>query len=125
MAITHGTAIRDSFASTVATSLDGGSCVLLDSANTVLCTIALAATNNFSAPSNGTITLDTTNNTYQGSVSTTGTVASFEMRDSTGVKVYGGTVSTAGAGGDLTITNTSVTSGETVSITSHSYTASP
>lgn len=122
MAITHGATIRDTMANDVGNALANGKCVLKEGA-TVICTIALGATP-FGAASGGTITL---NGTPSGtaSASTTNGVDTFEMQDSGGAIVYTGTVTVTGGGGDMEISNTTIVANETVTITSHSYTAAP
>lgn len=53
-----------------------------------------------------------------------GTAAHYRIKDSTGTTCYEqGTVTATGGGGDATIDNTSVTSGQTVQITSWTKTA--
>ncbi len=121
MTVSHGTAIRGVIAQAVLDALDAGSkYVVLDGSATVL----------------GEFTLDTPAGTRSGAVVTisglpktdaanaTGTAASFEFRDSGGTKVWGGTLATSG--GDMTIDNTSITAGQTLSLNATtSYTAAP
>lgn len=122
MAITHGTTIRNTLADDVGAALANGNCVLKEG-TTVICTIPLGATP-FGAASGGTITLSGTPS-GTASASTTNGVDTFEMQDSGGAIVYTGTVTATGGGGDMEISNTTIAANETVTITSHSYTAAP
>jgi hypothetical protein len=122
MAITHPTATRTAIADLIDDRVNGGAgagtLVILTSGDAVLASITLQDPA-FGAGSNGEITLAGT--PLEGTASGTGTAAKFEVRDSDATVIYTGSVATSG--GDLTIDNTSITSGQTVRVTSHSYTA--
>lgn len=89
-------------------------------AGTLLVTIALAATAYGSANSSGTAALASTPRT--GTAVATGTAGCFEVVSGGGAKVFQGSVTATGGGGDLTLDNTSIASGQTVNITSLNYT---
>lgn len=58
------------------------------------------------------------------SADATGTAAHFRIYDSTGTTCHAqGTITATGGGGDLTLDNTSIASGQTVTITSFTLTA--
>lgn len=81
-----------------------------------------------------TITIPNPSHTVSGAVATkagtwsvaasgTGTAASFRVYDGSAVCVAQGTITATGGGGDATIDNTSVTSGQTVTVNSFTYTS--
>jgi hypothetical protein len=76
---------------------------------TVLATIALPATPFTSGT--GAVTL---NGTWSASASGTGTAAHYRLTNGTDIEE--GTVTATGGGGDLTLDNTSIASGQTVTI---------
>lgn len=58
-----------------------------------------------------------------GTASATGTAAHFRLKSSGGSTCHAqGTITATGGGGDLTVDNTSITSGQTVNVTSCSFT---
>jgi len=127
MAITHATAARNAMANTVDDQVNAGSTdvtgdfVLIESAGpTDLISFALQDPA-FGAASSGTITLQGT------PISTTadaaGTADTFEVRDRDNTMIYTGTVTGTGSGGDVEIDNTSIESGQSAELSSHSYTA--
>jgi hypothetical protein len=59
--------------------------------------------------------------TADSSANATGTARCFRAKDSDGNVVFQGTITTAGNGGDIILSSTSVTSGQSVSITSLTY----
>ena len=87
---------------------------------TLLVTIPLAATAFGSANSSGTASLASTPRTA--TAAATGTAGCFEIVSGGGLKVYAGSVTATGGGGDLTLDNTSIASGQTVNITALTYT---
>jgi hypothetical protein len=60
--------------------------------------------------------------TADSSANATGTAACFRAKDSDANVVFQGTITTAGNGGDLILSTTSITSGQSVSITALTYT---
>lgn len=89
-------------------------------AGTLLVTISLAATAFGSASSAGTATLAST--PRSGTAVAAGTAGCFEVVSGGGLKVFQGSVTATGGGGDLTVDNTSIASGQTVNISSLTYT---
>jgi len=123
MAITLATAARNAAADGIVDLVDGGAgagvLVLMDGATDVASfTLQDPA---FGAAAAGVATL----------LGTTLTVAAsdngpdcdgFEVRDSDATVIYSGTVTATGGGGDITMDNTNVTSGQDVNLTSHTFT---
>lgn len=63
------------------------------------------------------------NGTWSGTASGTGTAAHFRIKDSAGTTCHlQGSVTLTGDGGDMTVDNTSIVSGQTVTVTSFTYT---
>jgi hypothetical protein len=54
----------------------------------------------------------------------TGSLDNFQLLDSSGTLLLSGTVTATGGGGDITVNNISVNSGQEVAITSLTYSAS-
>lgn len=86
----------------------------------LLVTIALAAPAFGAANSSGTAALLGTPRT--GTAAAAGTAASFVVENNAGTNVFTGTVTATGGGGDLTLDNVSIASGQQVSISSFTYT---
>lgn len=63
------------------------------------------------------------NNTpISGTASDTGTAGHFRLKDSGGTTCHAqGTITATGGGGDMTVDNTSITSGQTVNVTSLTF----
>jgi hypothetical protein len=87
---------------------------------TLLVTITLAATAFGSASAAGTATLASTPRSGTGAAA--GTAGWFRAVSGGGLNVFDGTVTATGGGGDLTVDNTSIASGQTVNISSLTYT---
>jgi hypothetical protein len=130
MAITHSTAIRNALADLVVDAVDVGSAdatgdlqIATSSAFTTILATLL-----FSAPAFGgavagvataaAVTADT-------NAANNGTAANFRIRDRDNTEVLRGTVTATGGGGDIQLSSTSITAGDTVSLTSLTYTAAP
>ena len=123
MAVTHGSATRDAIANLVDDQCNAGSGAaklkIRNAGNTVLATITLADPAH-GASSGGTISLaglpksDT-------SADATGTAANFIVTDSEDNTVYAGSVGEGS--GDLSLDNTDINAGQTVTITAGGYTA--
>lgn len=61
--------------------------------------------------------------TWQGTATAAGTAGHFRLKDSTGTTTYiQGTVTATGGGGDLTLDNTNIASGQTVTINTFTLT---
>lgn len=120
MAITLATQARNAACDAIVDAVDVGAgtegTLEIQAGATVLATFTLANPA-FGDAAAGVATLNSVSDV---TASATGTADSFEVKDADGDVVYDGTV--AESGGDLTITNTDINSGDTVSITSHTFT---
>lgn len=74
----------------------------------------------FGAASNGVATASAV--TSDSSADATGTAGYFVVKDSGGTKVFTGTVTATGGGGDMTLVTTSIVATQPVAITSFTYT---
>lgn len=119
MAVTHATARRNALADLIVDNLNSGFIEFQTSGGTEVATCTFASTA-FGAAANGiataaAITDDTS--------ATGGTIAKFELQQSdTTADVFGSVTATSG-GGDIEISSTAITAGETVSVTSLTYEA--
>jgi hypothetical protein len=84
-------------------------------AGTVLDTITLPATPWNSAASGS----KTKNGTWANAASASGTAAHFRLSDSAGAHCEEGTVTATGGGGDMTVDNTNIASGQNVSVSTY------
>ena len=121
MAVTHPTAVRDIIANAVVDSIDtggAGSLIFQTSGDVEVATLTFSATA-FGASSSGTataaaITSDTN--------ATGGTVAKFKIQNGSAADAgFAGAVSTSGS--DINLSSLTVGAGDTVSISSLTYTA--
>ena len=130
MALTHVTAIRNSLADLVVDAIDAGSTdasgdlqIATSTAfSTILATLLFSATA-FGAASSGTATANAI--TADTNAANTGSAAAFRIRDRNNAEVLRGTVTATSGGGDIELSSVGITAGDTVSITSMTYTASP
>lgn len=124
MAITHTSAIRNSLAENISTAVDAGAgagqIIIKTSADATVATLTFSDPA-FAAASSGAIVANAiTDDTNAAG----GTADNFDVTDSTGTVVYSGTVTATGNGGDLELSSLSIGAGDTVSISSLTYTAS-
>jgi hypothetical protein len=123
MAITHGAAARNAFATTYLTRVDVGSTYgkfkVLTSGDTLLATITLPKPSHSVTAAVATI-LGTP---LSGTAVAAGTAAKFIVSDSDDTVVSTGSVSATGGGGDAIIDNTSIAVDQTVRLLSGSWTA--
>jgi hypothetical protein len=132
MTIQLGTTLRNNmmgqYESTIGTSpklqLRSGAapanCAAADS-GTLLAEITLPS-DWLTAPSAGAVALS---GSWAGTGAAAGTVAHYRLKDSAGTTCHEqGTVTATGGGGDLTVDNTSIASGQAVSVTSWTRTQS-
>lgn len=125
MSIVHSTAARNAAADAVVDLLDTGSgdpagdLRLLTSGDVVLVTMPLANPA-FGASSSGVATASAI---ADATAAASGTAAKFQLRDRDNNNVITGTVTATGGGGDFEVDNTNIASGQTVSVTSLTYTA--
>lgn len=124
MAVTHSLTNRNAFCTQVASSVGGtGHLVVIDSAGpTDLARLPMSATPFTFNAGNGTMT---TNAITEQNAIATGNADRFEIRDAaTGTAHVFGTIATSG--GDLTMLEVSITSGEPVRVQSAiTYSAAP
>lgn len=126
MAITHSTAARNALADQIDTLLNSGTTdsagdLVIQDGTTDLVVITMQDPS-FGSASTGTITLQGT--PLSGTAAATGTADSFELRDKDNTAVVSGSVTGSGGGGDIELDNTAINSGQTVEITSLTYSAS-
>jgi len=125
MALVHVTAVRNTLTDAVVDAIDvgagsNGTLEFQTSGDVEVATLNFAATA-FGAASGGTATAaaiaDDTN-------ATGGTIAKFVIKDADGSEVYRGTVTATSGGGDIELSSLAITAGDTVSLTSLTYSAS-
>lgn len=128
MAITHTTAVRNVLADTFddqvnAGTTDAGGDVVISDNPTVVVTITFQNPA-FGAAATGVITLAGV--PLSNTASATGAaVDEFIIQNRDNTQVLDGTVTVTSGGGDIEVNNTSINSGQTVEITSMTYTAPP
>ena len=116
-------AARNAAADAIVDLIDGGSgsygdIAFLDSSDTVLC-VCNMSNPAFGSASNGTATANSISN---GTVSTSGTIAKVKIRDTDDNEVMECTITVTGGGGEFEIGNLTVSSGDTISVTSFTVT---
>jgi hypothetical protein len=124
MAVTHSTAARDAAANAVVDLLDvsgPGDLRFLTSGDAEVATLTLSNPA-FGASSSGTATASAITSDTN---ATGGTVAKFDLRNGTGTSHILGSVTATSGGGDIELSSLSVGSGDTVSVTSLTYSAAP
>ena len=121
MAVTHPTTIRDTIANAVVDSIDtggAGSLIFQTSGDVEVATLTFSATA-FGASSSGTATASTIT---ADSSATGGVVAKFKIQNGSAADAgFAGAVSTSGS--DINLSSLTVGAGDTVSVTSLTYTA--
>lgn len=123
MAVTHGTTTRSAVADCVVDRIDAGTGAgtlkIYTSGDALLVTLT------FNDPAFGSAVagVATANAITNGTATGTGTAAKFTAFDSDDNAVFSGSVTATGGGGDLTLSSVSITSGDTVAISSATYTA--
>lgn len=126
MALTHTTAIRNGLADYTVDAIDGGTTdangdlVIMTSGDVEVSTHALANPS-FGAASSGTATANAISDDTS---ATGGTAALFKFQNRDNTEIFRGTVTATGGGGDLELSSLAIGAGDTVSITSFTYSAS-
>lgn len=129
MPITLNTTLKNSLLDGIDTVFNSGTLVIYGSAPTgansaapasVLATITLPADAFTAAASGSKAKLGTWSATASG----TGTAAAFRILNSGATQVLEGTVTVTGGGGDLTLDSISITSGQTVTVSTFNLTSS-
>lgn len=123
MAVTHPTAVRTAIADAVVDRIDAGS-----GAGTLEFQTSgdvEVATLTFSDPAFGNAAsgVATASAITTDATATGGTVAKFVVKDSTGTEVFRGAVGTSGS--DINLSSLTIAGGDSVSISSLTYTAMP
>jgi len=118
MALTHTTAARNGLADYIVDQLDSGNLVIMTSGDVEVATLPLNATA-FGAAASG---IATANAITSDTSATGGTAALFKLETSGTTEVVRGTVGTSGA--DLNLSSVTIGAGDTVSVSSLTYTAS-
>jgi len=125
MALTHATAARNAAANAVVDLLDAGvtdangDLVIMTSADVAVATLALTNP----AFGNAAAGVATANAISDDTNAAGGTAALFKLQDRDNVEVVRGTVTATGGGGDIELSSTNISAGDTVSISSLTYTA--
>lgn len=123
VAITHPTAVRDGICNFVVDQLDEGTppgtLVFQTSGDVEVATLALSTTA-FGASSSGTATAAAITSD---SSATGGTIAKVRLKNAAGTDKIIGSVTATGGGGDITLNSVIISAGQSVSVTSLTYTA--
>lgn len=122
MAVTHPTAMRNTLADTVVDSLDVGGAGTLEfqtSGDVEVATLTFSATA-FGAASSGTATA---NAITSDTSATGGTIAKARAKNNAGTEKFACSVTATGGGGDITLSSVVVSAGQTVSVSSLTYSA--
>jgi len=126
MALTHTTTMRDVLTNAVVDAIDAGTTdttgdlVLMTSGDVTVASLSWTATPAFGASSTGVATMNTINDDTN---AIGGTIALFKFVDRDNTEVFRGTVTTTSGGGDIELSSLTIGAGDTVSITSATYTA--
>lgn len=125
MAITHVTSIRNGLADYVVDAIDGGAgdangdLVIMTSGDVEVATLAFSDPA-FGTASSGTATAATISDDTN---ATGGTAALFKVQNKANSEIFRGSVTATGGGGDLQLSSVAIGNGDTVSVTSFTYTA--
>ncbi len=123
MAVTHPTAVRNAIADLVVDRIDAGSGAgtleFQTSGDVEVATLTFSDPA-FGSASSGTATASAITSDTS---ATGGTIAKARAKDSTGTEVFACSVTATGGGGDIQLSSVSVSSGQTVAVSSLTYTA--
>lgn len=126
MAITHSTAAKQASTNAITALVDAGVgagyFTLTTSGDAVLVTIPFSDPAFGTADANGLATADVTP-ALSAAASGSGDAAKVKVYDSADTLIFSGTVTATGGGGDLTLDNVNIASGQTVTISSFTYNA--
>jgi hypothetical protein len=116
MAVTHTSSTRGTLAEAIRTLANANGTPELGihqtSGDTLLCTIEIP---DFGAQSSGTITSAANGN--DGTAGASGTAGYCRVNDGAGTEIFRGSVTATGGGGDVEINSTTITSGDTIALT--------
>jgi hypothetical protein len=125
MAITHSIAAKKASTDAVVDLVDAGDAAgyftICDGAS-VLATITFSDPAFSAADNDGLATADTTP-ALSAAATGAGDADNFKVYDSNNVLIFSGTITATGGGGDMTLDNVSIASGQTVTISSFTYDA--
>src|SRR5215204_3030852 len=125
MAVTHPTAVRNSIADAVVDQLDEGTppgkLIMQTSGGTTVATLTFPNPA-FGAASGGTATAGAI---VSDSSAAGGTIAKAELRNAAGTAKVLCSVTATGGGGDITLSSVVVGAGQTVAVSSLTYSAPP
>lgn len=123
MAVTHPTAVRNAIADLVVDRIDAGAGAgtleFQTSGDVEVATLTFSDPA-FGSASSGTATASAITSDTS---ATGGTIAKARAKDSTGTEVFACSVTATGGGGDIQLSSVSVSSGQTVAVSSLTYTA--
>jgi len=123
MAITHSEAAKKAATDAVVDLVDGGAgagyFTICDGAS-VLATITFSDPAFSAADADGVATADTTP-ALSAAAGAAGDADNFKVYDSNDALIFSGTITATGGGGDMTLDNVSIASGQTVTISSFTY----
>lgn len=130
MTVHIATATRNAMLDAVSTKIDAGSAGYLEirtgsqpatantaASGTLLVTITLKDPCVASGASSGTLTIDVSGTAPSGTAGNTGTAGWGRVYDSAANAIFDGSVTASGGGGEFIISSTSITSGQTVTLT--------
>jgi hypothetical protein len=121
MSLTHEIDVRNGLADYVVDQLDGGNLVFMTIGETTeVATLSLGSPA-FGAAAAGTATA---NAITSDASATGGTVATFKFETAANARKFGGVTSIVGAGGDIELSSLAVGAGDTVSMSSFTYSSS-
>ncbi len=125
MATTHPTAVRTTIADTVCNLINGGTppglLVMLTSGGATVATLTFANT----AFGGAVAGVSTAAAIVSDTNAVGGTIAKAELRNAAGTPIILCSVTATGGGGDITLSSVIISAGQTVAITSLTYTAPP
>lgn len=123
MAVTHPTAVRNAVADLVVDRIDAGAGAgtleMQTSGDVEVATLTFSDPA-FGAASSGVATASAITSDTN---ATGGTIAKARAKDSTGTEVFACSVTASGGGGDIELSSVVVSAGQTVAVTSLTYTA--
>jgi hypothetical protein len=129
MSLTHITTVRNSLADLVVDLIDIGSTdatgdlqIATSTAFTTILATLQFANPAFGAAAAGVATANAI--APDTNAANTGTATSFRIRDRNNAEILRGTVTATGGGGDIQLSSVSISGGDTISLTSLTYTSS-
>ena len=122
MSISHSATVRNALANLILDAVDqdvgAGNLVILTSGDVEVATLPL--TDPVGTVTGPTITFSAITSDTN---ATGGTAGKYNVTDNSGDIIFSGSVTATGGGGDLELSSVGITAGDTVSVTSFTYTA--